>query len=65
MWKQSRRKQMEENSELISTLAHINQGSAFIENVKRCITIAKKLDKTDLYRGTKSFKGFLRDEAFK
>jgi hypothetical protein len=62
-WTDDRCKELEELGTLLREVASINHGSNCLERIKRCIALAEKLDRDDLFKCRDSLHNFLRGLA--
>jgi hypothetical protein len=62
-WTDDRCKELEELGTLMREVAAINHGSNCLERIHRCIALAEKLSRDDLFRCRDSLHNFLRGLA--
>ena len=62
-WTDERCKELDELGTLLREVASINHGSNCLERIHRCIALAEKLNRDDLFRCRDSLHTFLRGLA--
>ena len=62
-WTDDRCKELDELGTLLREVARINHGSNCLERIQRCIALAEKLDRDDLFKCRDSLHTFLRELA--
>ena len=63
-WTKDRIRELNTLDELTAELSMIDNGSGFVDRMKKCIALSKKLRKSNLNKPRQSFISFLRYEAF-
>jgi len=62
-WTDDRCKELDELGTLLREVASINHGSNCLERIQRCIALAEKLNRDDLFKCRDSLHNFLRGLA--